>query len=85
MTVTLTPHGEELLRAALDRGFGSSPTEIIEHALEAVTRSADELSLEERERRRQAVENLLAFGENYRLTLGPGVRIRDLIHEGHKY
>jgi hypothetical protein len=80
MTVTLTPHGEELLRAALDRGLGSSPTEIIEHALEAVTGSA-----EESDRRRRAVENLLAFGEKHRLSLGPGVRIKDLIHEGHKY
>ena len=27
----------------------------------------------------------LAFGEEYHLSLGPGERIQDLIHESHKY
>jgi hypothetical protein len=80
MTVTLTPHAEELLKAALDRGFGSSPTEVIEHALEAVTSCAGD-----EPERSQAVDNLLAFGEREQLSLGTGVRIKDLLHEGHKY
>jgi hypothetical protein len=33
MQVTLTPHGEELLRQALARNPGSSPQEILEQAL----------------------------------------------------
>ena len=40
---------------------------------------------EECERRRQAVRDMLAFREKYHLTLGPGLRIKDLIHERHKY
>jgi DNA-binding MarR family transcriptional regulator len=85
MTVNLTPHGQELLQAALARGVGRSPEEVIERALEAATASATALSEEERERRRQAVAGMLAFRDEYHLTLGPGERIQDLIHEGHKY
>ncbi len=61
------------------------PGEVIERALEAVASSATTLSGEEQERRRQAVASMLAFREEYHLTLGPGERIQDLIHEGHKY
>ena len=43
------------------------------------------ISDEEREQRRQAVADMLAFRDEYHLTLGPGLRIQDLILEGHKY
>ena len=43
------------------------------------------LSHEELERRRQAVASMVAFREEYHLTLGPGEQIQDLVHEGHKY
>ena len=43
------------------------------------------LSHEELERRRQAVASMVAFREEYHLTLGPGEHIQDLVHEGHKY
>jgi hypothetical protein len=85
MTIQLTPHGQQLLEAALARGVGRSPEEVVERALEAATGAAATLSEEERERRRQAVASMLAFREEYHLTLGPGERIQDLIHEGHKY
>jgi len=85
MTVQLTSHGQQLLEAALARGVGRSPEEVIERALEATGSVAAMPSEEERERRRQAVANMLAFREEYHLTLGPGERIQDLIHEGHKY
>lgn len=85
MTVQLTPHGQQLLEAALARGVGRSPEEVVERALEVATGAAATLSEEEREQRRQAVASMLAFGEEYHLTLGPGERIQDLIHEGHKY
>jgi hypothetical protein len=29
------------------------------------------------------VASMIAFREEYHLTLGPGERIQDLIHEGH--
>lgn len=85
MTVKLTPHAQELLEAALARGVGRSPEEVIERALEAVAGSATTLSGEEQERRRQAVAGMLAFRDEYNLTLGPCERLQDLVHEGHEY
>ena len=35
MQITLTPHGEELLKQ-LERSAGGSPEEIVEHALETL-------------------------------------------------
>ena len=55
----------------------------MERALEA-TDAADTPSEDERARRRQAVAAMLAFREEYHLTLGPGERIKGLIREGHK-
>ena len=85
MTVHLSLHGQELLEAALARGVGLSPQEVVERALEAASGMASTLSDEELERRRQAVAGMVAFREEYHLTLGPGERIQDLIHEGHRY
>jgi hypothetical protein len=85
MTVHLSPHGQELLEAALARGVGRSPEEVVELALEAPSGMASTLSDEELERRRQAVASMVAFREEYHLTLGPGERIQDLVHEGHNY
>jgi ribose 1,5-bisphosphokinase PhnN len=85
MTVQLSPHGQELLEAALARGVGRSPEEVVERALEAASGVTTALSDEELERRRQAVAGILAFQQAHHLTLGPGLRIRDLLHEGHRY
>jgi len=85
MTVHLSPHGQELLEAALARGVGRSPEEVVERALEAATAVVTTTSDEEREQRREAVAGMIAFREEYHLTLGPGERIQDLVHEGHKY
>ena len=85
MRVHLSPHGRQLLEAALARGVGRSPEEVVEWALEAATGGAVALSDEKRERRRQAVAGMLAFRDKHHLTLGPGLRIHDLIHQGHKY
>jgi hypothetical protein len=38
----------------------------------------------EREKYRRAVEDLIAFREERKLTLG-GLKIKDMVHEGHKY
>ncbi len=85
MTVHLSPHGQELLETALARGVGRSPEEVVERALEAANGMAATLSDDELARRRQAVAGMVAFPEEYHLTLGPGERIQDLIHEGRKY
>jgi hypothetical protein len=80
MTVKLTPRAQELLEAAVARGAGRSPEEVIERASEAITTPAAPLSEDERERRRQAVASMLTFREESHLTLGPGEHIQDLIH-----
>jgi len=87
MTVELTGRAQELVEAALARGLGKSPEEVVEVALEGMAPMplAGELTEEEKERARRAVEGLLAFNKKHHLTLGPGVRIVDLIREGRKY
>ncbi len=85
MQVTLTPRAEEFLKNQLAQQPGQEPEQIVEWALERLALQKPELSKEERERRRQAVEALLEFRRNHHLTLGLGVRMKDLIREGHKY
>ncbi len=85
MTVQLTPHGQQLLEAALAQGVGRSPEEVVERALEVATGATATPSDEERERRRQAVVGMLAFREDYHLTLVPGESIQSFIREGRKY
>ena len=84
MQVTLSPHGAEIVQAALAHGLGRSAEEVVERALEIIAREEQVLSEQERERRRQAVDAMRAFGEKHQLTLGPGERITDLLHSGHK-
>jgi hypothetical protein len=84
VTVRLSSHGQELLEAALARGVGRSPEEVVERALEAASRMVGPLSVEELEQRRRAIAGMAAFREEYHLTLGPGETIQDLIHEGRK-
>jgi hypothetical protein len=87
MTVELTGRAQELVEVALARGLGKSPEEVVEVALEGMAAPAPvgELTEEEKERARRAVEGLLAFNEKYHFKLGPGERIVDLIREGRKY
>jgi hypothetical protein len=85
MQVNLSPHSAEIVQAALSSGLGRSPEEVVERALETIAREELVLSEEEKERRRDAVDAMRAFGEKHHLTLGPGERIKDLLHEGHKF
>lgn len=83
-TIRLTPHSEELLQEQLSRGSYRSPEEVIERALETLAqketipvrlgpspKSPDE-----------AVADILEIQKRNRLG---GLKIKDLIHEGHKY
>jgi len=79
MQVTLTPHGEELLKDQLARNTGSSPEEILERALETLAGQALP------ERRKTTAEAVAHIRESRKgVTLG-GLKIKDFIHEGHKY
>jgi hypothetical protein len=80
MQVTLTPHGEELLRAELARQAGSSPEQILERALETLAERAPTA-----ERKKTPAEAVAHIRESRKgVTLG-GLKVKDLIDEGRKY
>ncbi|OFV96976.1 MAG: hypothetical protein A3F68_05705 [Acidobacteria bacterium RIFCSPLOWO2_12_FULL_54_10] len=83
-TIRLTPHSQELLEEQIARGPYRSPEEVIERALES-------LALRESVHSRrgpsaispaEAVSAILEIQKRNRLG---GLKIKDLIHEGHKY
>jgi putative addiction module CopG family antidote len=76
MEIHLDSRGEPLIERQLRSGRYHSAEQVVISALEALV---------EDDERRKAVQDMLAFAETHRLTLGEGIRIRDLIHEGHKY
>lgn len=81
MQVTLTSHGEELLKEQLSRNVGSSAEEILERALETLTKKQPEPQVRQMTPA-EAVADILELRKG--VTLG-GLKIKDLIHEGHKY
>jgi hypothetical protein len=85
MTIHLTPRGEELLEAALSRGLGRSPEEVVEHALEAANNMGLLSPGDESERKRQAVASMMAFSDEFHCRLAPGETVQDFIREGRKY
>ena len=82
MQVTLTPHSEELLREQLAIHTGSSPEQILERALEKLAEQAPPDTAERKKTPAEAVDDILELRKG--VTLG-GLKIKDLIHEGHKY
>ena len=83
MNVVLDPRSERLIEQQLRAGRYHSPEEVVARALE--TLAEREPSDSEENTRRRAVQDMLEFANKHRFTLGEGLRIRDLIHEGHKY
>jgi Arc/MetJ-type ribon-helix-helix transcriptional regulator len=83
-TIRLTPHSQELLEEQLERGAFRSPEEVIERALETL---AQKESVPFRrgplpKSPAEAVTDILEIQKRNRLG---GLKIKDLIHEGHKY
>jgi Arc/MetJ-type ribon-helix-helix transcriptional regulator len=83
MNVRLDPRSEHLIEQQLRAGRFNTPEEVVARALE--TLAGNETALLEENDRQQAVRDMLDFAGKHRFTLGEGLRIRDLIHEGHKY
>lgn len=83
-TVRLTPHSEELLKEELARGPYRSPEEVIERALETLAQKESVPSRLGTSTRSpaEAVAEILEIQKRNRLG---GLKIKDLIHEGHKY
>jgi Arc/MetJ-type ribon-helix-helix transcriptional regulator len=82
MDIHLDSRGEHLIEQQLRSGRYHSAEQVVVSALEALAENGYPRTDDER---RKAVQDMLAFAEKHRLTLGEGIRIRDLIHEGHKY
>jgi Arc/MetJ-type ribon-helix-helix transcriptional regulator len=83
MDVRLDPRSQRLIEQQLRAGRYHSPEEVIVHALE--TLAERESPHWEEQERSQAVREMLEFAGKHRFTLGEGLHIRDLIHEGHKH
>jgi len=83
-TIHLTPHSEELLKKQLARGPYRSPEEVIERALETLAQKEHApLGLGSSTKSpAEAVADILEIQKRNRLG---GLKIKDLIHEGHKY
>ena len=82
-TIRLTPNSEALLQKRLADGTFRSPEEVIERALEALTKlyepSGKSLSA------RSPAEVVASIQENRKgVTLG-GLKLKDMIREGQKY
>jgi Arc/MetJ-type ribon-helix-helix transcriptional regulator len=83
-TIRLTPHSEELLQKQLTRGPYQSPEEVIERALETLAQK-EPIPVQVGTAIKspaEAVVNILEIQKRNRLG---GLKIKDLIHEGHKY
>lgn len=83
MNVHLDAHSERLIEQQLRAGRYQTPEEVVARALETLVES--ELAGEEESTRHQSVQDMMEFADKHRFTLGEGLRLRDLIHEGHKY
>ena len=86
MTVNLTPRAVELLEDQLARGAGRSPEEVIERALETFAERTEGTATLALGRPIKTAAEAVADIQELRkgVTLG-GVKIKDLIHAGHKY
>ena len=83
-TIRLTPHSRELIEKQLARGPARSPEEIIEIALETLAQQESGQSLRNSSVKTpaEAVADILEIQKRNRLDR---LKIKDLIHEGHKY
>jgi Arc/MetJ-type ribon-helix-helix transcriptional regulator len=73
--ITLKPEQERLIDEEIKSGHFTSAEEVLDHALAALR--------DKRQSRLDAVRRIREFGQKHRLSLG-GIRIKDLIHEGHR-
>jgi Arc/MetJ-type ribon-helix-helix transcriptional regulator len=81
LTVTLDPHGEQLLAEHLRSGRYRSPEEVVTRALETLTEK-EPPTAQRKKTPAEAVTDIRELRKG--VTLG-GLKIRDLINEGRKY
>jgi hypothetical protein len=80
-TLTLDPHGERLVEAHLRTGRYHSPEEVVIHALEALAEK-EPPATQQKKTPAEAIAHIRRSRKG--ITLG-GLKIKDLIHDGHKY
>lgn len=83
MEIHLDSRGEHLIEQQLRSGRYHSAEQVVVSALEALNQS--DQALVQNDERRRAVQDMLEFAGKHGFTLGAGIRLKDLIHEGHKY
>jgi Arc/MetJ-type ribon-helix-helix transcriptional regulator len=81
LTLTLGPRGEQLLEAHLRTGRYHSPEEVVTRALESLAENESQ-AIERKKTTAEAIAHIRQSRKG--ITLG-GLKIKDLIHEGHKY
>jgi hypothetical protein len=83
MNIHLNPHSKQLLKEQLAQGGFRSPDEVIERALEALAEreSVIPASSPHGMSPAQAVADILELRKGVKLG---GLKIKDLIHEGHR-
>lgn len=81
LTLTLDPHGEQLVAAHLSTGRYHSPEEVVTRALESLAEKERPVA-----RRNKSTAEAVAHIRESRegIKLG-GLKIKDLIHEGHGF
>jgi Arc/MetJ-type ribon-helix-helix transcriptional regulator len=83
MDIHLNSHGEQLIQKHLRSGRYQSAEQVVVSALEALNQNQEPVAQNGDHQR--AVQDMLDFAGKHGFKLGADLRIRDLIHEGHKY
>ena len=81
MTITLKPDSERLINEELKHGHYKDAEEVIQRALQTL-HAAHQASLSQVHECQEAAARIRELRKG--VTLG-GLKIQDLIHEGHKY
>ena len=82
LTLTLSPHGEQLVAQHLRTGRYQSPEEVVTRALESLSERQDLPQPPKKKSAAEAVDHIRQSRKG--VNLG-GLKIKDLIHAGHKY
>jgi Arc/MetJ-type ribon-helix-helix transcriptional regulator len=80
MTIQLKPEHERIIQQQLASGRYRSVDEVLDTALSKLSPST--IASEDP---RQAVQRMIEFAEKRFVRLPPGEKIKDLLHEGHRY
>ena len=82
MEIHLDSRSEQLVTQQLREGRYRSAEEVVARALEMlIGNGTNHLD----DSRRTAVEDMLEFSAKHGFTLGEGLQLKDLLHQGHRF